>query len=101
MKVGAGQSAHPVVWMVLSGVAEHLRAGDHSLLELFRKRGQRSFVHTKRRRPFQVNATVTQRFSFSTEARTSAADCTFSLIADSHFASARRACETKEIRIAL
>src|SRR6185369_5028198 len=30
------------------------------------------------RRPFQVNATVTQRFSFSTEVLTSAADCTFS-----------------------
>src|SRR6266446_3292486 len=35
------------------------------------------------RRPFQVNATVTQRFSCSTEARTSAADCAFSRIADS------------------
>src|SRR6185369_16855391 len=30
------------------------------------------------RRPFQVNATVTQRLSFSTEVFTSAADCTFS-----------------------
>ena len=35
------------------------------------------------RRPFQVNATVTQRLSFSTEARTSAADCTVSRIAAS------------------
>src|SRR3954454_16383108 len=35
------------------------------------------------RRPFQVKATVTQRLSFSTEARTSAADCAFSRMADS------------------
>ena len=32
-------------------------------------------------RPFQVNATVTQRLSCSTEARIAAADCTFSRIA--------------------
>src|SRR6478736_8765133 len=35
------------------------------------------------RRPFQVKATVTQRLSFSTEARTSATDCAFSRIAES------------------
>ena len=33
--------------MILAGVAEHLRAGDHALLELFRERGQRSLVHAK------------------------------------------------------
>ena len=36
------------------------------------------------RNPFQVKATVTQRFSFSTEARIAAADCTFSKMAASH-----------------
>src|SRR4029453_16458180 len=35
-------------------------------------------------RPFQVKATVTQRLSFSTEARTSAADCTVLRISLSH-----------------
>src|SRR6476660_7338370 len=35
------------------------------------------------RRPFQVKATLTQRLSFSVEARTSAADCTFARIANS------------------
>src|SRR5205809_1776216 len=35
------------------------------------------------RSPFQVKAAVTQRLSFSTEAWTSAADCTFSRIAES------------------
>ena len=36
------------------------------------------------RNPFQVKATVTQRLSFSTEARIAAADCTVSRIAASH-----------------
>ena len=36
------------------------------------------------RNPFQVKATVTQRFSLSTEARIAAADCTFSKMAASH-----------------
>ena len=40
MQVGAGETADPVIRMVLSGVAEHLRARDHALLELFRKRGE-------------------------------------------------------------
>ena len=40
VQVGAGQTAHPVVRMILSGIAEHLRAGDHALPELLRKRGQ-------------------------------------------------------------
>ena len=47
VKVGPGEAAHPVVRMILSGVAEHLRAGDHSLPELLGKRGQRSFVHAQ------------------------------------------------------
>ena len=47
VKVGPGEAADPVVRMILSGVAEHLRAGDHSLLELLGKRGQRSFVHAQ------------------------------------------------------
>ena len=51
VQVRAGQSSDPVVGMVLSGVAEHLRAGDHSLLELFGKRGQRSLVHAERPQP--------------------------------------------------
>ena len=47
MKVRAGEATDPVVRMILSGVAEHLRAGNHALLELFGKRGQRSLVHAK------------------------------------------------------
>ena len=47
VEVRAGEAAHPVVRMILSGVAEHLRAGDHALLELFGKRGQRSLVHAQ------------------------------------------------------
>ena len=46
VEVRAGQAADPVVWMVLSGVAEHLRARNHALLELFGESGQRSLVHT-------------------------------------------------------
>ena len=48
VEVRAGEAAHPVVRMILSGVAEHLRAGDHALLELFGERGQRSLIHAKR-----------------------------------------------------
>ena len=44
VKVRAGEASHPVVGMILSGVAEHLRAGDHALLELFGERGQRSLI---------------------------------------------------------
>ena len=48
VEVRAGETAHPVVRMILSGIAEHLRAGDHALLELFGKRGQRSLIHAER-----------------------------------------------------
>ena len=48
VKIRAGEAAHPVVRMIFSGVAEHLRAGDHALLELFGERGQRSFIHAQR-----------------------------------------------------
>ena len=47
VKIRAGESADPVVRMIFSGVAEHLRTGDHSLLELFGEGGQRSFVHAE------------------------------------------------------
>ena len=43
----ARQATYPVVWMVCSCVAEHLRAGHHTLPELFRERGQRSLVNTQ------------------------------------------------------
>ena len=48
MKVGAGETADPVFRMVLFGVAEHHRARDHALPELFRERSECSFVHTER-----------------------------------------------------
>ena len=48
VKVRPGEASHPVVRMVLSGVAEHLGAGDHALLELFGERGQRSLIDAKR-----------------------------------------------------
>ena len=48
VKVRAGEASDPVVRMILSGVAEHLRAGDHALLELFGERGQRTLIHAKR-----------------------------------------------------
>ena len=40
MESGACQTAHPIVWMIISCIAEHLGASDHTLSELFRKRGQ-------------------------------------------------------------
>ena len=48
VKVRPGEAAQPVVWVVLSGIAEHFRAGDHALLEFFGKGRQRNFVHTQR-----------------------------------------------------
>jgi Ca2+:H+ antiporter len=39
VEVGAGQPAHPVVRMILAGVAEDRRAGHHALPELLRERG--------------------------------------------------------------
>src|SRR4029077_329433 len=43
----ARQATYPVDWMVCSCLAEHLRAGHHTLPELFRERGQRSLVNTQ------------------------------------------------------
>ena len=40
VEVCAGKTTHPVLRMVPSGVAEHLRARDHALLELLRERGK-------------------------------------------------------------
>ena len=47
VKVRAGEASHPVVRMIFSGVAEHLRAGNHALLELFGERGQRTLIDAK------------------------------------------------------
>src|SRR6266566_8026190 len=46
-RLGLARPPTPVVWMVCSCVAEHLRAGHHALPELFRERGQRSLVNTQ------------------------------------------------------
>ena len=51
VQVRAGQFSDPVIWVILPGVAEHLGPGDHSLLELFGKRGQRSLIYTQRPQP--------------------------------------------------
>ena len=48
VEVRAGETAHPVIRMIFSGIAEHLRAGDHALLELLGERGQRSLIHAER-----------------------------------------------------
>ena len=48
VEVGARQSAHPIVGMVVARVAEHLGAGDHALAELLGKGRQRSLVHAER-----------------------------------------------------
>ena len=40
VEVRAGQTAHPVVRMIHPGIPEHLRAGDHALLEFLRERGK-------------------------------------------------------------
>ena len=84
MQVRAGQTADPVVGVIRAGIAEHLRAGRHALPELLWKCGQRGSDTPRARRPFDVNATVTQRLSWSTEARMDSAECTFSLIPASH-----------------
>src|SRR5260370_10686877 len=47
VKVRAGEATHPVVRMILSGIAEHLRPGNHALLELFGERGQRALIGAK------------------------------------------------------
>src|SRR6478672_4707991 len=47
VKVRAGEATHPVVRMILSGLAEHLRPGNHALLELFGERGQRALTDAK------------------------------------------------------
>ena len=47
VEIRAGEAAHPTFRVIYAGVAEHFRAGDHSLPELFRERGQRSLVDTQ------------------------------------------------------
>jgi hypothetical protein len=44
VKLRAGEASNPVVRMILSGVAEHLCAGNHALFELFGERGQRALI---------------------------------------------------------
>ena len=47
MQARAGQSSDPAIRVIFPGVAEHLGAGDHSLLELIGKCGQGSLVHAE------------------------------------------------------
>src|SRR5437588_4916347 len=47
MEVWIGEATDPVGGMIFSAVTEHLRAGDHALLELFRERCERCLVHTQ------------------------------------------------------
>src|SRR4051794_39379659 len=51
VEVGAGESADPMVGMVRAGVAQHLRAGDHALLELLREALEGGFVHPQSPEP--------------------------------------------------
>src|SRR5438094_2639658 len=48
VQVGTGESTHPLVGMVRTGITEDIRARCHALLKLLRKGGQRSLVHTER-----------------------------------------------------
>jgi hypothetical protein len=48
VEVRAGETAHPVVRMIVAGISKHFRARDHALLELFGERGQRSLIHAER-----------------------------------------------------
>ena len=51
VQVGARKSAHPMLGSVATGIAEHLRPRRHALLELLRKRGERSLIQSKRAKP--------------------------------------------------
>ena len=48
MQIGARKAADPMFGGVHAGVAEHLRARRHALLELLRKRRERSLVQSER-----------------------------------------------------
>ena len=48
MEVRAGETAYPVLWIIFSGIAQHVRARDHALLEFLGERGQRGLVHAQR-----------------------------------------------------
>ena len=48
MQIGARKTADPMVGSVQAGVAEHLRPRRHALLELLRKRRERSLVQSER-----------------------------------------------------
>ena len=100
MQVGAGEPADPIARGVAAGVAEHLSARRHALLNSSGNVESEASSTPSARKPFQVKATVTQRLSFSTVARIAAAECTVSLIADSHARGRRRLPETREIRSA-
>src|SRR6476646_1389101 len=47
MQVRTSQAAYPIVGMVGTSIAKHLASRHHSLTEFLRKRGERSFVHSK------------------------------------------------------
>src|SRR4051794_14515130 len=44
MKIRARQPPHPVLWVVVAGSADNLRAGSHTLTKLLRKCGKRRFI---------------------------------------------------------
>ena len=48
MQIGAGKLADPMFGSIRAVVAEHLRPRRHALLELLRKRGERSLVQSER-----------------------------------------------------
>ena len=54
VEVGPGEAADPVVRMTVSGVAEHLRAGDHSLLNSSGKVDSETSSTPNARRPLHV-----------------------------------------------
>ena len=76
VKMRAGKLPHPVVRMI-TPVSPRMsaRAGMPCLNSSGKVASDVSSTPSALR-PFQVNASVTQRLSLSTEARTSAADCT-------------------------
>ena len=51
VQVGARKSTHPMLGRVRAGIAEHLRPRRHALLELLRKRGERSLIQSERAKP--------------------------------------------------
>ena len=99
VQLRARQAADPIVRMVRAGVTEHLRRAAIPCRNSSGNVASDASSTPSARNPFQVNATVTQRFSMFDGAATALADGTFSLIASATRVLGRAA-ETKEIHIA-